>query len=70
MCAAVEASGGQDALLKDHAKNLYKQSSSRNGSPAKNWVSHQPQQTTHTQHKNKQTGAGDKVRKHHKHAHK
>lgn len=46
-----KARGGQDALLKDHAKNLYKQSSSRNDSPAKNWVSHQPQLTTHTTQK-------------------
>lgn len=48
VCAAVcKARGGRYALHKDRARNLYKQSSGHNGSPAKHWLSHQPQLTTH-----------------------
>lgn len=45
--AVCEARRGPYALHKDHARNLYKQSRSHNGFPAKHWVSHQPQLTTH-----------------------
>lgn len=62
----VRARGGRYALHKGRARNLYKQSSGHNGSPAKHWVSHHPQLTTH-KHKcaNTQTlrGSRDKVRK-------
>ncbi len=58
--AVCEAKGGRYALHKDHARNLYKQSSGHSGSPAKHWVSHQPS-ANHTQtqvhnHTNKHTG--------------
>ena len=52
VCVCVHAAVCKDrvelhAVRKDQARNLCKQSSGHNGSPAKHWVSHQPQPTTH-----------------------